>query len=575
MPAERNRQVLNLTPAPSTSEDFELALSVIVRSGVEDLVRAELYGNPGRHRRDDLRGLLVAGLLNALLPAHTGELTAVTRIMNGFSSRQRTRLGIADWIPGPPAYKRVTRLFAAMAALDNLETVSRDPERLDGVAHRIANSLILASIPPEYHLSTSVAIDGTDVETFAACTYADNEIELDGDPGPSEQETAYRHTSKPGGAHWQVLAIGPDGRKRYTKDPTARAGHRSATANRRAGPYIGHELHLMTQVRDCQITNPVNGATLGPRVPHLIRGAYLAEAGAHRARVGRKLVELASSDWAVGDVVTDRGYTRSPAEFQLLLRASGRRVFFDLYPDQRGDHPTTKGVRIVDGWPYSRAPSPLLDSPAPPPRPPRNRSHDAKLPYFKAYEDRATYRWSLHAGPDADGSMRFRGPFAAGRLRSRAYPRTMRGSETKPLVDLPSTWDRAFDGTATFQAAELPHWQPTIPYSRAWDRAYMARRQGVESANAGLKEAGADIGNHKHIKVFGTVKRALMLAFEIAAYNIRRIRTFEAGTQVLPTPETPGPSARAPRRVGTFQSIVAEAAATLAREAAGPPSPPP
>jgi hypothetical protein len=47
-----------------------------------------------------------------------------------------------------------------------------------------------------------------------------------------------------------VLGVGPDGRKQYTVDPDARAGHRSASNSRAAGPYVGYELPLAVQARD-------------------------------------------------------------------------------------------------------------------------------------------------------------------------------------------------------------------------------------------------------------------------------------------------------------------------------------
>jgi hypothetical protein len=81
----------------------------------------------------------------------------------------------------------------------------------------------------------------------------------------------------------KVFGIGPDGRKRYTPDPDARAGHRSATGSRSAGPYIGYELHLAVQTRDVRWTNYIDKTTLGPEVPGVITTCNLVAAGTHRA----------------------------------------------------------------------------------------------------------------------------------------------------------------------------------------------------------------------------------------------------------------------------------------------------
>ena len=86
----------------------------------------------------------------------------------------------------------------------------------------------------------------------------------------------------------KVFGIGPDGRKRYTADPDARAGHRSATGNRNAGPYVGYELHLAVQTRDVRWTNYVDKTTLGPEVPGVITTCNLVPAGSHRGRCHRR-----------------------------------------------------------------------------------------------------------------------------------------------------------------------------------------------------------------------------------------------------------------------------------------------
>src|SRR5580658_642493 len=65
----------------------------------------------------------------------------------------------------------------------------------------------------------------------------------------------------------EVLGIGADGRKQYTADPDARAGHRSATNSRPAGPYIGYELHLAVQARDVHWTNGVDRTVVSDEVP--------------------------------------------------------------------------------------------------------------------------------------------------------------------------------------------------------------------------------------------------------------------------------------------------------------------
>src|SRR5207253_9175201 len=86
----------------------------------------------------------------------------------------------------------------------------------------------------------------------------------------------------------RVLGIGPDGRKQYTVDPDARAGHRSATNSRPAGPYVGFELHLAVQTRDVRWTDGVERTSLGPEVAGVITTFSLVPARSEERRVGKE-----------------------------------------------------------------------------------------------------------------------------------------------------------------------------------------------------------------------------------------------------------------------------------------------
>jgi hypothetical protein len=113
------------------------------------------------------------------------------------------------------------------------------------------------------------------------------------------------------------------------------------------------------------------------------------------------------------------------------------------------------------------------------------------------------------------------------KLEEPQIPATMREPAHKPLVDLPDNWTREDDGVMTFQAADMPLYQPVIYATRAWELAYLGRRQAVESANAGLKHAGRNIGQRGHCKVFTRAKIGFPLIFEAVAYNLRRIDAWD------------------------------------------------
>ena len=175
-----------------------------------------------------------------------------------------------------------------------------------------ATRLARAAIPKDMLRSQSVAVDGTDVESWGALKGASHTIELDGEAadtqltkgdGSSQKTKVKVKTAK-------VLGIGSDGRKRYTADPDARAGHRSATGNRNAGPYVGYELHLAVQTRDVRWTNYIDKTTLGPEVPGVITTCNLVPAGSHRGvAIVDALISSKSDFHSIDDVVWDPGYS--------------------------------------------------------------------------------------------------------------------------------------------------------------------------------------------------------------------------------------------------------------------------
>ena len=119
--------------------------------------------------------------------------------------------------------------------------------------------------------SRSIAVDGTDVETWGALHGDAVTVDLDGEAADTQlmDDGTVPKPKKPA-RKAKVLGIGIDGRNQYTVDPDARAGHRSATNSRPAGPYVGYELHLAVQARDVKWTNYIDRTTLSDEVPGVI-----------------------------------------------------------------------------------------------------------------------------------------------------------------------------------------------------------------------------------------------------------------------------------------------------------------
>jgi len=230
------------------------------------------------------------------------------------------------------------------------------------------------------------------------------------------------------------------------------------------------------------------------------------------------------------------------------LAQAGIHQTFQVVTHQRGVRPFSGDALLLDGQLYSRLlPDELRDLPVPP----RGAPEADKLAYEAGFNLRARWRMVRHAGPDPDGATRWRCPFCAGLLRARSFPTTMRRAKTVPLVPVGHGCERCCNDILTAMPAELPWWQ-RIPFGTTAWRLSMGRRQVVESANAALKGAFADL-SRGFFRVFGQTKMTVLLGFTIAGYNLDRIRSFRA-KQRAEEEAKPRP---AKRRRGTWADIVA------------------
>ena len=355
-----------------------------------------------------------------------------------------------------------------------------------------------------------------------------------------------------------MLGIGEDGRRQYTVDPDARAGHRSATNSRQAGSFVGYELHLAVQARDVRWTNHIDKTTLGPEVPGVVTMANLVPAGSHRGKaVADRLIGLKEQGQKISDVVWDPGYSlcRPETTSHPLGRARISQTF-QAVTHQRGRRPFSGDALLIDGQLFSsHLPHDLRDLPAPP----RGATEEEKLAYEAKFNQRARWRLVRHAGPDADGVTRWRCPFCAGLLRSRQVPKTMRRSRTAPLVTLAEGTTSCCSGILSVVPAELGLSQ-AIPFGTTAWRISMGRRQVVESVNSALKGAFVDLARG-FFRVVGKVKMTVLLGFTIAAYNVDRVRSFQAKQALLA--EKPRP--RSKRRQGTWAHLIPDPGEPSAR----------
>lgn len=288
-------------------------------------------------------------------------------------------------------------------------------------------------------------------------------------------------------------------------------------------------------------------------VPGVISTFSLVPAGTHRGRaVMDPILEAKARGDTVEDVVWDPGYSLSkPGTVHHRLAQAGIHQTFQPVTHQRGGRPFSDEALLIDGQLFSgHLPEELRDLPVPP----RGASEAEKLTYGARFNQRARWRLTRHAGPDEDGATRWRCPFCSGLLRSRTFPKTMRHSRNAPLVDVEAECCCA--GILTAMPEELPWWQSITFGTTAW-RISMGRRQVVESANAALKGAFADLGRG-FFRVMGLVKTTVLLGFTLAAYNLDRVRSFRAKhgmDENGQVPEKPKHQ-RARRRTGTWTEVI-------------------
>ncbi len=432
---------------PTSEAELNIARQVIIRSGVADALCPLIDSGIGRPRHLSLLGLLVACQLNALGRHHQAHLVEVARTLNAMTEAQRCSLEISDWDPDE-AYHRVERLFVRLC-----EVLGSGDEGLN--EEWFANQLARAAIPRKYLVSGTVAVDGTDVETWGALHGEAITVDLDGEATETQLVNGVPEGAKGARRRAKVLGIGPDGRKRYTADPDARAGHRSATNSRPAGPYVGYELHLCVQAREVRWTNHVDRTTLGPEVPGVITTCNLVPAGTHRGRsVVDTLISAKGGGLNVAEVVWDPGYSLcKPGSTSVPLAQAGIAQTFQPVTHQRGSRPFSGGALLIDGQLFSpHVPEELRHLPAPP----RGAPEADKIAYEAKFNQRARWRLVRHAGPNVDGVTRWRCPFCAGLLRSRQVPKTMRASRNAPLVHLPEGSKSCCSGILSAAPVELP-----------------------------------------------------------------------------------------------------------------------
>lgn len=492
---------------------FRRAVTVVDDSKLLPIVEHNLVAATGRPREFTAKALLVCLTLHSLSQEQDTKMiiTKITARLRELTPSQRHELGVGRDITYPMlwhAFRKITRKLenGGLAIPNSTDTMT---------VEQLTDRLLAASIPPTHQLPAAIALDGTDLETWArrrswankkALSKAGTEIPAGTTLAPANP------VNEPG---WPLTGL--DGRPQNSLDPDARDGYRSGHNGRPGDIYIGYELHLATPI-------PAIG---GQPIPHPITGMTVTPAGSHRGHAGVRTIDgMLATGSGINELCADRGYTFCAANtFTLPMLARGIDVWSDLHPNQRGQRPgPIPGTIWIDGTLFTDA---LPKSMRTLPGPGRNANAEEKLELRAAFDRRQAYAFTPLAKRDKDGYQRLKGPALAGLVRCVNRPQSMRLPHTRPATSCTSSSQCACSKTVTIGPGQSARERQPRPWGTTdWAIAY-GRRSAIESGNAELKTHRLNI-RRGFTRVFGAVRNTLLIAFAIAGMNVRLLREWHS-----------------------------------------------
>jgi hypothetical protein len=357
---------------------------VIDASGVAPRIEATLPAGV-RARQLSVRTLL-AGMCLAMADHRPAHLTRVHQALTALSDDDQRRLGvIADWKHGPHllTYRQTERTFGLVAAALGKD----EPSGLPSPAlQAVCDDLPEASVPQEFkHVSTSLAVDWTDLESFSR-------------PPPAK-----------GG---------------NCAGPKASWGHRKNNLLRSEDElFYGYYLSAGVMMREEN----------GPAVPELARRAALSSCRHDPVRAFVPvLTAMPGQGIPLGDVLDDSGYAhRDPDAWAIPLRAAGAQLVQDLHPHDRGPQGTHHGAIIANGNLYCpKTPRTLLElGPLA-----RTATSQQAADWERTTAELARYKLGHLTADDEDGYHRVQCPAAMGKIRCPLRPASMRLDRDRPQI---------------------------------------------------------------------------------------------------------------------------------------------
>lgn len=446
-------------------------------SGVAPVIEAALPKGV-RPRQLCARTWLIAILL-CLADGRPAHLSRAFEALLRLPEADRARLGVmGTWKSGPHllTYRQVWHTSALVFAVVAKTRPDGQPSALLG---GLADALLEASVPAfAAKLSTSLAVDWTDLESFARPPLYD--------AGPSA-------------------------------DPDASWGHRRGNGpGQKDELFYGYYLSAATMAQD-------EG---GPPAPEVVRRATLTSCHVDPVPAFVPVLEdMAATGAAIGDVLADSGYAHRVAQnWALPLRAIGAKLVMDLHPADRGPRGTFSGAICCNGNLYCPAVPPALLALGP-------LRRDASAGQGAAHDQKtaelAHYKLSRVSADDNDGYHRVACPAVMGKLRCPLRAASMALSHTRPSVVSPPGQPPAccIQRTVTVPPGVNAKTAQKHDYpSAAWRKSY-ARRTAVERTYSTIKDPASNDISRGWCRLMGL---APLFVFVTCCLVVRNLRVLDA-----------------------------------------------
>ncbi|WP_146087491.1 hypothetical protein [Thermomonospora echinospora] len=545
------------------------AVEFIEQAGIADELQALITKPTGRPRTCTVLGLLV-GLTLACRRTEGSAvpLNLVTDILHwGIPDHWRRRFALKDRPDNArgfeAAYAVVLRLFHDLrAAMDPSPlpknrrlprdeaarlTICADHDDLEArqaLLDRVTNQILEASSACVRHLldehwDGSLGVDATVIATFARGTRTKGPLtSTDPDAGWYVRDGDHADPDHPNPA---AVPLGP----------TTTSADKRKNKNKMV---FGYDLTLAVARNPHHDPSPrTNGCGDPAKLPALIMGMRLGRPGHNPGTNGiAVLTGIRRRGHPAGHLAADAAYNNSkPEDWQLPLRALGYRPAYSYRQDQLGVQAQAHGARMVEGtWYCPHMPDQLVTATQDLHRPSTDPAAIDPATWRVRIDARAPYALPAKGRPDAEGHQRCQCPATAGKVQCALKPASLGTDPRLPLVDVqpsPVAPPKICTQTSVTFAPEYgaKHWQAHPYGSAVWQKIYGRLRNATEGINGYAKnDARESIERSQGRRVRGIAAQALLLAFQLAHVNIRKINAWR---DTMPGPDG-HPRRRARRR---------------------------